>query len=83
MVHNKIHFIRPGCRRPSIALTVQNRGLKYETFIHTHVAVITPIAVAVITPITPIAVITPFAVITVAAVITPVRCCRCCQPKLG
>ena len=34
MIHNKIHLIRPGCLRPSIALTVQNRGLKHQSFIH-------------------------------------------------
>ena len=33
MVHNKIHLIRQGCLRPSIALTVQNRGLKHQSFI--------------------------------------------------
>ena len=27
-------LIRPGCLRPSIALTVQNRGLKHQSFIH-------------------------------------------------
>ena len=27
-------FIRPGCLRPSIALTVQNRHLKHHSFIH-------------------------------------------------
>ena len=26
MIHDKIHLIRPGCLKPSIALTVQNRG---------------------------------------------------------
>ena len=34
MVHDKIHLIRPGCLRPSIALTVQNRGLKHQSFIY-------------------------------------------------
>ena len=33
MIHNKIHLIRPGCLQPSIALTVQNRGLKHHPFI--------------------------------------------------
>ena len=33
MIRNKIHLIRPGCLRPSIALTVQNRGLKHHSFI--------------------------------------------------
>ena len=28
------HLIRSGCLRPSIALTVQNRGLKHQSFIH-------------------------------------------------
>ena len=28
--HNKIHSIRPGCFRPSIALTMQNRGLRQQ-----------------------------------------------------
>ena len=28
MVHSKIHIIRPGC----IALTVQNRGLRHQSF---------------------------------------------------
>ena len=32
MIHNKIHLIRPGCFRPSIALTVQNHGLKHHSF---------------------------------------------------
>ena len=32
MIHNKIHPIRPGFLRPSIALTVQNRGLKDQSF---------------------------------------------------
>ena len=34
MVHNKIHHIHPGCLRPSIALTVQNRGLKHQSLFH-------------------------------------------------
>ena len=33
MIHNQICLIRPGCLRPSIALTVQNRGLKHHSFI--------------------------------------------------
>ena len=28
MIHNRMHLIVPGCPRPSIALQVQNRGLK-------------------------------------------------------
>ena len=36
MIHNKICLIRPGCLRPSIALTVQNRGLKHHSFIVLH-----------------------------------------------
>ena len=32
MIHNKIHLIRPGCLRPCIALTVQNCGLKQQSF---------------------------------------------------
>ena len=31
-INNKIHHIRPGCLRPSIA-TVQNHGLKHYSFI--------------------------------------------------
>ena len=31
--HNKIHLIRPGCLRPSTAVTVQKRGLKHQSFI--------------------------------------------------
>ena len=34
MIHNKIHRIRPGCLRPSIALKVQNRGLNNDLFIY-------------------------------------------------
>ena len=34
MIHNKIHLIRSGCLRTSIALTVHNRGLKHHSFIH-------------------------------------------------
>ena len=33
MIHIKIHLISPGCPRPSIALQVQNRGLKQFHFI--------------------------------------------------
>ena len=33
MIHNKIHLISPGCSRPSIALQVQNGGLKHHSFI--------------------------------------------------
>ena len=31
-IHNKFHLICPGCLHPSIALTVQNRGLKHRSF---------------------------------------------------
>ena len=31
--HSKIHLIRPGCLRLSIASTVQNRDLKHHSFI--------------------------------------------------
>ena len=34
MIHNKIHLISPCCPRPSIASTVQSRGLKHHSFIH-------------------------------------------------
>ena len=34
MIHNKIKYIRPGGLLPSIALTVQSRGLKHDSFIH-------------------------------------------------
>ena len=37
MIHNKIHVICPGCLRPSIALTVQKRGLKHHSFIHSFI----------------------------------------------
>ena len=33
MIHNQFPFIRPGCLRPSTALTVQNRGLKHPLFL--------------------------------------------------
>ena len=33
MIHNKILLIRPGCLLSSIALTVQNRGLKQQSLI--------------------------------------------------
>ena len=33
MIHNKIHLIRQG----SIALTVQNRSLKHQSFIHANI----------------------------------------------
>ena len=33
-IHHPSFTIRPGCLRPSIALTVQNRGLKHQSFIH-------------------------------------------------
>ena len=32
MIHNKIHLVCLGCLQPSIALTVQNRGLKQHSF---------------------------------------------------
>ena len=32
MIHNKIQLIRPGCPRLSIALQVQNHGLKQNSF---------------------------------------------------
>ena len=48
MMLNKIHLIRPGCLWPSIALTVQNRGLKHQSF-HFHfflnIALISPAAI--------------------------------------
>ena len=31
--YNKIHLIRPDCLRTSIALSVQNRSLKHQSFI--------------------------------------------------
>ena len=34
MIHNKNHLIRPGCLWTIIVLTVQNRGLKNQSFIH-------------------------------------------------
>ena len=34
MIHNEIHLISPGCPRPSIALQMQNRGLKRHSFIN-------------------------------------------------
>ena len=34
MILNKIHHFRPGCLGPSIALKVQNHGLKHHSFIH-------------------------------------------------
>ena len=34
MIHNKINVIRPGCPQPSLALEVQNRGFKHQSFIH-------------------------------------------------
>ena len=36
MIHSKIHLIRPGSLRPSIALIVQNLGLKHQSFIHSN-----------------------------------------------
>ena len=36
MIRNKIHLISPGCPHPSIALQVQNRGLKQNSFISNH-----------------------------------------------
>ena len=33
MFQNKIYLISPCCLRPSIALTVQNHGLKHQSFI--------------------------------------------------
>ena len=33
MFHNKIYLPHPGCLWPSIALTVQNRGLKHHSFV--------------------------------------------------
>ena len=32
MIQNKIHLISPVCLGPSIALHVQNRGLKHKPF---------------------------------------------------
>ena len=32
MLHNKIHLTSPSCPLPSIALQVQNRGLKHQSF---------------------------------------------------
>ena len=32
MIHKKIHLISPGCPRPTIALTLQNCGLKHQSF---------------------------------------------------
>ena len=32
--HNKIHLISRGCPWPSVALQVQNCGLKHQSFIH-------------------------------------------------
>ena len=32
-IHNKIHSISTGCPRPSIALEVQNCGLKHQSFV--------------------------------------------------
>ena len=32
IIHNKIHLISPGCPLPSIALQVQDRGLKHYSF---------------------------------------------------
>ena len=32
MIHNKIHLISPGCPRPNIALQMQNRSLKHDSF---------------------------------------------------
>ena len=40
MIHNKIHPIIPGCSRPSIALTLQNCGLKHQSFVQLLVIVI-------------------------------------------
>ena len=41
MIHNKIHHMRPGCFWPSIALTVQNRGLKHHSLMYSFIQEIT------------------------------------------
>ena len=37
MIHAKIHLISRGCPRSSIALQVQNRGLKHHSFIYSFI----------------------------------------------
>ena len=32
MIHNKLHFIRPGCPRPRITLQCRDRGLKHQSY---------------------------------------------------